>query len=90
MSLELSWLLSLLSGPLVVDRIDGDFAVVEAPDGALLDLPLAWFPPDLGEGDRFLPPTSPIPLADAPAPAPAPPGALPQPCRPAALTTVNP
>jgi hypothetical protein len=81
-SVELSWLLSLLNGPLVVDRIEGELAVVEAPDGALLDLPLAWFPPDLEEGDRFPPPSPP--------PSPGTARCLQPTSREAALTTVNP
>lgn len=75
MSPQLGWLLGLLSGPLVVDRIEGEFAVVEAPDGTVVDLPRDWFPADLSEGDRFSPPSPTPPLADAVAPAPAPSGA---------------
>lgn len=38
---------------LVIDRIEGDFAVVEF-DGQPFDLPVAALPPGVGEGDRLV------------------------------------
>lgn len=35
----------------VVDRIEGPFAVVEAPNGEMVDIPLSELPPDVDEGD---------------------------------------
>ena len=35
----------------VVDRIEEAFAVLEAPDGAVLRLPLEALPPDMKAGD---------------------------------------
>jgi hypothetical protein len=47
-------LLALLAAPvtLVVDRIEGAYAVVEVPDGRLLDVPYDLLPPGTREGDR--------------------------------------
>lgn len=36
----------------VIDRLeDGDWAVLESPDGTMLDIPIAWLPTDATEGD---------------------------------------
>ena len=35
---------------IVIDRFEGNFAVVELPDGGLADLPRALVPADAGEG----------------------------------------
>jgi len=38
-----------------VDRIEeGGWAVLEGPEGAMLELPSDWLPPDAGEGSRLL------------------------------------
>lgn len=37
----------------VVDRVEGDLAVVEWRVDAFADLPLALLPPEVGEGDRL-------------------------------------
>jgi hypothetical protein len=38
----------------VVDRVEGELAVLETVDEALVDVPLALFPNGLREGDRVL------------------------------------
>jgi hypothetical protein len=38
----------------VVDRVEGEIAVVEAADGLFVDLPLTLLPPGTTEGDRVL------------------------------------
>ncbi|MES3628865.1 MAG: DUF3006 domain-containing protein [Longimonas sp.] len=36
----------------IIDRIeDGEWAVLEMPDGTMLDVPTAWLPTDVSEGD---------------------------------------
>lgn len=37
----------------VVDRIEGDFAVVEVDAGHTIQLPLAWLPDGSGEGTHL-------------------------------------
>ena len=37
----------------VIDRIEGEVAVIELPNAALCDLPVAWLPPPAREGDRL-------------------------------------
>lgn len=43
-----------LRAVVVVDRVEGDVAVVEAADGALFDWPVAALPPGAREGDRLV------------------------------------
>ncbi len=38
----------------VIDRVEGDQAVIEWREDALTDLPLAILPPELREGDRLI------------------------------------
>lgn len=35
----------------IVDRIEGDYAVIEMPDKSMVNLPLSIFPNELKEGD---------------------------------------
>lgn len=37
----------------LIDRIEGNYAIVEAPDGSLHDVPLALLPSDVREGDAL-------------------------------------
>lgn len=75
MSPELLWTLLLWPGPMVVDRVEGDWVVVEIGPSRTLDLPLAWFSLPPSEGERLRPPPLSPSVADATAPAP--PGASP-------------
>ena len=40
--------------PVIVDRIEGELAVVEWPDRAFTEIPLAALPPGVQEGDRLV------------------------------------
>lgn len=44
----------LLALLVTIDRIEGDFAVVELPDARTVDVPLAALPRGIEEGDRVL------------------------------------
>jgi len=37
----------------IVDRLEGDWAVVEVDVGKTIELPLAWLPPGAGEGTHL-------------------------------------
>lgn len=38
---------------LIIDRFEGDFAVIELPDGKMIDCPKALLPDDAKEGSIF-------------------------------------
>lgn len=38
---------------LIVESVEDDVVEVELDSGLRTELPLAWFPPDAGEGDGF-------------------------------------
>ncbi len=73
MSPELLWTLLLWPGPIIVDRVEGDWVVVEIGPSRTLDLPLAWFSAPPREGERLR--AAPLSPSVADATAPAPPGA---------------
>lgn len=77
MSPELLWTMLHWPGPIVVDRVEGDWVVVEIGPSRTLDLPLAWFPAPPREGERLRLPSPPLSPSVADAAAPAPPGAPP-------------
>lgn len=49
----------------VVDRVEGEVAVIEWRVGALADVPLGLLPPDTGEGDRLVVEIAPAAGAEA-------------------------
>jgi Protein of unknown function (DUF3006) len=57
-----------VSEVVIIDRIVEDLVVVEWSPDCLMDVPRAWLPADVREGDRLFlrfrraPPVSPIPL----------------------------
>jgi hypothetical protein len=42
-----------LTSVVIIDRIEGAYAVVEAPDGSFHDVPLVMLPSDVHEGDAL-------------------------------------